>query len=85
MVAQPALITNSTLLSSYQPLTAVVSRIGVEPYINVWFAQDNVSPESGYQTLTTTNRSLVSQWPTDCEFGKNQFNISLAGPNTSPH
>ena len=58
----------------------------MEPYINVWFAQDNLSPESGYQTLTTANRSLVSQWPpVDYGFGKNQFNISLAGSNASPH
>ncbi|MCJ1354737.1 MAG: hypothetical protein MMC33_004726 [Icmadophila ericetorum] len=86
LVAQPALTTNSTLLSFYQPLTAVVSTIGGELYINVWFAQDKVSPESGYQTLTTANRSLGTEWPsTVYAYGENQFNISLAEPTPTPY
>ena len=60
VVAQPQLVTNG-VPSLYQPIGAAVSTL-INSQIYVFWAEQNVSPESGYGALKTVSRYVDVTW-----------------------
>ncbi|KAL9123167.1 MAG: hypothetical protein Q9187_000283 [Circinaria calcarea] len=62
VVAQPQLVTDG-VPSLYQPLGAAVSTLTTsEPQVYVFWAEQNMSPNSGYGTLKTVSRYVDVGW-----------------------
>ena len=63
VVAQPRLVTDEGVPSSYQPLGAAVSTLNPsEPQIYVCWAEQIESPDSGYRALKTVSRYVDAGW-----------------------
>ena len=76
IVAHPALV-NDNQQALYQPLGATVSTVSnEEPTINVFWAEQNTSPDSGYGVLATVSRKLSGQW-SESSYGSGQGQLAL--------
>ena len=78
VVAQPKLMTNG-VPSLYQPIGAAVSTlINSEIQIYVFWAEQNVSPESGYGAIKTVSRYMDVPWgSSSAGAGIEQINLPI--------
>jgi glucose dehydrogenase len=84
IVAQPALATNTSQLSLYQPIGAVTSTLGSgsSQTIQVFWAEGVVDAGSGYSTLKSLQRNVSDAWePSSYGAGRGQVSIPLGNSN----
>jgi len=81
IVAQPALIVDSEV-SLYQPIAAVVSTLGEEQEILVFWAEGILDIGSGYQDIKVVQRSVNGTW--SAQSGDTSVEIPLGDNEPSP-
>ncbi|MCJ1249523.1 hypothetical protein MMC30_006749 [Trapelia coarctata] len=90
IVAQPALVTNTSQVSLYQPIGAVVSSLGsgTNRTIQVFWAEGVTGvtgATSGYSALKTLQRNGSHSWPpSSYGTGSGQVEIPLGNSNADP-
>ena len=75
-MAQPALVTNGNKTALYQPVGAAVLEFsGSGPEVSVFWAEGNVSPDSGYTALRGVSRPVDGSWSSS---SKDQISLRLS-------